>query len=58
MDSELRRRFLQILDQDFAAIELLREMQVAIPGGRPFRYAWPLEGSRRWTEVREWWLGK
>lgn len=52
MDCELRRRFLQLLSQDFAAIDL-REMRVKRPWSG--RADWPLEGNRRWPEVRKWW---
>lgn len=53
MDSELRRRFLQNLGQDFAARELQEEGVINPTTGRK---GWGLEGQRRWPEVRAWWL--
>lgn len=52
MDSELRRRFLQILGQDIAAMEL-NEMGVKPWAGKRYE----LDGARRWREVRAWWRG-
>lgn len=51
MDSELRRRFLQCLGWDFAALDL-REMGVRQWNGRT---DWPLNGARDWAAIRSWW---
>jgi hypothetical protein len=53
MDSELRRRFLQILGFDFAALDL-RAARVPMSSGGT---SWPINGPQRWAEVRAWWLG-
>jgi hypothetical protein len=51
MDSELRRRFLQLLSGDLARIDL-RNAGVRCPsGGR-----WDVTGPQNWPRIRTWWL--
>lgn len=51
MDSEMRRRFLQLLNADFARLDL-HDAGVACPsGGR-----WEPTGPRLWPHIRAWWL--
>jgi hypothetical protein len=52
MDTELRRRFLQMLGFDLAAVEL-REMGVRRYGAH--RCDWPLRGPGAWALTRAWW---
>lgn len=52
MDSELRRRFLQSLSRDFAALDLRAE-RVRMWNGRT---DWPIIGPERWQLVRRWWV--
>lgn len=55
MDSELRRRFLQSLSFDFAALDL-REMKVKRwSTGKP---DWPVNGPSLWSRTRAWWRGE
>lgn len=54
MDSELRRRFLQFLSFDLAAIEMREERIVRYDGG----HRWPLRGQGAWALHRAWWRGE
>jgi hypothetical protein len=54
VDSELRRRFLQFLNFDFAAVEM-REMRIVRYDGR---CDWPLRGQGAWALHRAWWRGE
>lgn len=52
MDSELRRRFLQFLSQDFAALDLNEQ---GVPNWHGWKH-WPVKGPRLWPDHRSWWL--
>lgn len=53
MDSELRRRFLKLLDVDFAALDMRAAGIVRPLTGRA---DWEITGPRWWPHERAWWL--
>lgn len=54
MDCELRRRFLQFLSFDLAAVEM-RDLRIPRPIGKSKRYDWPIKGPELWPLSRAWW---
>lgn len=54
MDSELRRRFLQLLSFDFAALDLRAAGVRRYTTGRA---DWRIDGPDYWPRLRAWWLG-